>query len=114
VESDRRRKRVASSVQEAMSRLLIEEFRDTSAGFITVTDVKMSGDLKTARISFSLYGARDRQGFWALLEKRKGYLRKALATRIKLKYNPALVFSLDSTAEFEERLDRLIEMTKKK
>jgi ribosome-binding factor A len=47
------------------------------------------------------------------LEKRKGYIRKTLASRVKLKYNPELFFALDSGPGHEERIDRLIEMTKK-
>ena len=114
MEADRRQKRVASAIKEAMSRLLIREFRDASSGLITVTRVEMTGDLKTAHVFLSLYGAADREAFRALLEKRKGFFRKNLASQVKLKYNPSLIFSLDSMAEFEEKLDRLIEMSKKR
>jgi len=114
METDKRQKRVASAIQEAMSRLLIQEFRNASNGLITVTGVEMTADLKTARVFLSLYGALDREAVWSLLEKRKGFLRKALASLVKLKYNPSLIFSLDRTAELEERLDRLIELAKKR
>jgi len=114
LETDRRQKRVASAIQEAMSRLLIQEFRDASYGLITVTGVEMTPDLREARVFLSLYGTADREAVWSLLEKRKGYLRKALASLVKLKYNPSLIFSLDRTADLEERLDRLLGMAKKR
>lgn len=108
----RRQKRVASLIQEALSRILIQEVQDSSSGLITITRVDVTADLKVARIGLSSYGQVDKRGFLLSLEKRKGHLRKALASEIKLKYNPSLIFTLDETPEYEKRLDELLEKAK--
>ncbi len=107
----RRPKRVAQLIQETLGRIFLEEFQGAS-GLITVTRVEMSPDLQTAHVSLSLFGFTQEDAFWERLEKSKGYLRKAVALRVKLKYNPALVFHHDPSPEYESRIDGLIERLK--
>jgi len=109
----RRQKRVASLIKEELSRLLIEEIQDSSSGLITVTRVEMSPDLKTAYIYLSIFGGEQQETILELLNKKKGYLRKSIASKVKLKYNPMLIFSFDPNPEYEEKIDRLIENIKK-
>lgn len=110
---NRRGKRVGSLIQEELSRFLIEDVQGEVPGLITVTRVEVTADLMTAHVYLSVFGGGDTEVLLALLEKRKGHIRKILASRIKLKYNPQLFFSLDPTPEDEEKLDRLFEMAKK-
>lgn len=109
----RRQKRVASLIKEELSLLLIEGIQDSSSGLITVTRVEMSHDLKTAYIYLSIFGREDKETILELLHKKKGYLRKSIASKVKLKYNPMLIFSFDQDPEYEEKIDRLIESIKK-
>jgi ribosome-binding factor A len=108
-----RPRRVAELVQAEISRLLITEFQDPASGLLTVTRVEMTPDLHSARIIFSVFGTADPRDILARLEKRKGQIRRALASRVRLKYNPQLFFALDPGPEHQERIDRLIEETKK-
>jgi len=109
----RRQKRVSSLIKEELSRLLIELFQDASSGIITITRVEVSKDLKTAYVYISLYGCEEEEKIFHLLEKRKGFLRKSIASKTKLKYNPLLIFSPDPTLEFEGKIDKIIEDIKK-
>ena len=109
----RRQKRINALIKESLSRVLVREIQDSSSGIITLTRVETSPDLKTASIYLSIFGQADREALLALLEKRKGYLRKCIASEVKLKYNPDLIFYLDPTPEYETRIDRLIEQLKK-
>ena len=109
----RRQKRVGSLIKEEVSRLLIELIQNSSSGFITVTKVEMSNDLKTAYIYFSVFGSEQKEIILELLEARKGYLRKSIASKVKLKYNPMLIFSLDPSIEYEEKIDKALEKIKK-
>lgn len=109
-----RPRRVAELVQAEISRLLIGEFQEPGTGFLTVTRVDMTPDLRAARVFLSVFGAAD--GGVSLLERverSKGYLRRTLASRVKLKYNPELFFVLDPGAEHQDRIDRLIEERKR-
>jgi ribosome-binding factor A len=108
-----RPRRVAELVQAEISRFLITEFQDPTSGFLTVTRVEMTPDLHSARITFSVFGTADPGDILARLEKRKGHIRRTLASRVRLKYNPQLFFALDPGPEHQERIDRLIEETKK-
>jgi len=111
MDSGRRPKRVAHLIQETLSRIFLEEFQGDT-GLITVTRVEMSADLQTAHVYLSLFGELQEQAFWERLEKSKGYLRRSIASEVKLRYNPSLVFHRDPTPEFESRIDQLIERLK--
>ena len=107
----RRPKRVAHLIQQTLSQIFLEEFQGAT-GLITVTRVEMSADLQTAHVTLSVFGTDQEQAFWDRLEKSKGYLRKSVASRVKLKYNPTLIFHRDPSPEFESRIDGLIERLK--
>ena len=109
----RRQKRVGNLIKERLGQILIQDIQDSSSGLITITRVEMSADLKTAYVYLSSYGQVDKKALLASLEKRKGYLRKNIASAIKLKYNPTLIFALDQTAEYESQIDELLEQIKK-
>lgn len=108
-----RTRRVAELIQSELGRLLISEFQDPSSGFLTVTRVEVTPDLLTARVFVSVFGTDDPQALLDRLDRGKGYIRRTLASRVKLKYNPQLFFALDPGPEHQERIDRLIEETKK-
>lgn len=109
-----RASRVAELIQAAISRILIEEFQDAASGFITVVRVEVTRDLRTARIHLSTYGSAEPAAFLDRLEKRKGQIRKNLASLVRLKYNPELIFVQDEIPAYQERIDNIIENAKKK
>jgi ribosome-binding factor A len=111
VDSGRRPKRVAHLIRQTLSRIFLEEFQGGS-GLITVTRVEMSADLQTAHVYLSFFGDLEEQAFWERLERSKGYLRRSIASEVKLRYNPTLVFHRDPSPEYESRIDRLIEHLK--
>jgi len=111
MDSGRRPKRVAHLIQESLSRVILQEFQGDS-GLITITRVEMSADLQTAHVYLSLFGAVDEQALWERLEKSKGYLRRSIASEVKLRYNPTLVFHRDLDPEYGSRIDQLIERLK--
>jgi ribosome-binding factor A len=113
MDSSRRQKRVGSLIKETLGRIFVEDIQNSSSGLITITRVEMSADLLTAHVYLSIFGDVNKEELVDLLEKRKGHLRKAIASEVKLKYNPDLVFSLDPTPEYETRIDRLIERLRK-
>jgi len=110
----RRQKKVASLIKEALSRFLIESFQDFTSGLITVSKVRMTPDLKTAHVSLTYFGQEVDKSILEILENRKGSLRKSIASKTKLKYNPMLIFSLDPTRAYEENIDKILERLKNK
>ena len=108
-----RPRRVAELVQAELSRLLIGEFQDPASGFLTVTRVEMTTDLRSAKVTLSVFGTDDPRTLLDRIEKATGYLRRTLASRVKLKYNPQLFFTLDPGPDHQDRIDKLIEETKR-
>jgi ribosome-binding factor A len=108
-----RTRRVAELVRSELGPLLIAEFQDPSAGLLTVTRVEMTPDLLTARVFVSVFGGQDPEALLERIERSRGALRKALASRVRLKYNPELFFVLDPGPDHQDLIDRLIEETKK-
>lgn len=109
-----RQKKVASLVKETISPLLQSIRSDSDSNLISITRVNMTKDLHTAYIHISVYGTEDKDAILADINEKKGWLRKSVASRVKLKYNPKLIFSLDTTADLEERIEELLEDVRKK
>ena len=109
----RRQEKVASLIKEELSHLLVEEMQDSSSGLITITRVEMNPDLKTAHIYLSIFGGEQKETILELLDNKKGYLRKSIASKVKLKYNPLLIFSFDLSPDYEARIDKLLENIRK-
>jgi ribosome-binding factor A len=113
MQESRRQKRVSNVIKEELSRLVIESFQDSTSGLITITHVSMSKDLKNAHVYLSILGHSSKQEILDLFNGRRGYLRKAIASKTKLKYNPMLIFSLDDSFEYEEKIQRVMKTLNK-
>jgi len=107
---DRRRRQIGGLIQQEFSDLLERELRDPRLGFATVTEVKVSADLKRAEIYVSVMGDEEaRQSTMTALERAEGFIRRELASRLKLRYMPQIEFRSDQTLERAARLEALIE-----
>lgn len=112
--SSRRAERVADLLQEILAKLLREDLRDPRLGFATVTDVRVSRDLKVARVFVALHGDDDERArsLEALLRARP-FFRREIARRTRLRQAPELRIEEDEALErgmrIEEILDRLRE-----
>ncbi|MBI5473723.1 MAG: 30S ribosome-binding factor RbfA [Ignavibacteriae bacterium] len=104
-----RTERVASLVKEEIGSILSREYSSTEYGFITVTDVRMSPDLKIAKIYFSIFGAPEKQAAtMKMLEEQKQHIRGEVAHRVRLKFAPALQFYHDTTMDEVDKINKLI------
>lgn len=102
----KRADRVSGEISAALSRILQEGVRDPRVTPITITSVRLSPDLRVARINFvPLGGHGDADRIIAGLGSAIGYLRRELGRRVRLKYVPELNFHLD------DNLDRAMGIT---
>lgn len=104
-----RTERVASLIKEEIGIIVTREYSSTEYGFITVTDVQMTPDLKIAKIYFSIFGSPAKQAktMEMLLEQRQ-HIRGEVAHRVRLKFAPALQFFRDTTMDEVEKINKLI------
>lgn len=86
----------------------IQELKDPRVGFVTVTDVRVSPDLRYARVFVTVLGDDEAQKFaLAGLTSAAPRLRQALGNQVRMKYLPELRFELDATHEQAQRLESL-------
>jgi ribosome-binding factor A len=105
----RRSQRVALLVREELSRLVLTQAHDPDLHAVTITDVEMPQDLKSARVYFSCLGTEsDRDRAAAALDRAAGYLRREVTQRCGLRYAPALHFLFDATLEQGARIEELL------
>ncbi|OEF98647.1 30S ribosome-binding factor RbfA [Desulfuribacillus alkaliarsenatis] len=101
--------RVAEQIKKEVSQLIQNEIKDPRIGFITVTDVEVTGDLQQATIFISILG-NDSQKQDSLdgLKKAQGFIRRELGRRIRLRHTPEIVFSFDSSIEYGNKIERIL------
>ena len=88
----------------------IQKLKDPRVGFVTVTGVRVSPDLRHAWVAFTAMGDDSaRASSRAALRSATPYLRSALGRQVRLKFLPELEFEEDRTGEQAERIDRLID-----
>jgi ribosome-binding factor A len=105
---ERRQRQVGSLIQQEFSDLL-RGLRDPRLGFVTVTEVKVSANLKQAQIYISVMGEKEeRRSTMAALEGAEGFIRHELASRLKLRFMPEIEFVPDLTLERAARLEALL------
>jgi ribosome-binding factor A len=104
-----RTERVASLIKETVGVIVSREYSGTQFGFITVTEVRMSPDLKIAKVYFSIFGPAEKQAAtMAMLEEQKQHIRGEVAHRVRLKFAPALQFYHDATMDEVDRINKLL------
>ncbi len=106
--SGHRSERVADVIQRELARLLREEVRDPRIGFVTVTGVDLSPDLKHARVYVSVLG-QDHDGALSALEHATPFLRRQLARQSGLRFTPLLRFVFDASVETGGRVDSILD-----
>src|SRR3954453_9453066 len=106
--SDRMR-RVNEAVREVLSDALTQDLKDPRVGFVTVTAVDTSPDLRHARVFVSVLGDEDeREDSLLGLQSAHGFLQRRVADELRLKHTPQLVFDEDDTARSAYRIERLL------
>lgn len=101
--------RMAEQIQTILSTLLLREVADPRLKNITVTEVRIDPELAYANIYINALGDESRQdAVMAGLERAKGFLRREVAKRVRLRSAPELIFHWDETLERGERINRLL------
>jgi len=102
-----RKERVASVIVKEISNIVEHEIRDPRLGFITILNVDVSSDLKNAKVFFSCIG--DKSQSLQTLTRAKGFIRSALAQRLRMRCVPDLQFELEDSYERGMEIDELFE-----
>jgi ribosome-binding factor A len=105
-----RMRRVDEAVRAVLSDAIAKDLQDPRVGFVTVTAVKTSADLRHARVYVSILGDEDtRAAGLAGLRSATGFLQSRVASELTLKHTPALAFEYDYSIDRGMRISRLLD-----
>ncbi len=85
-------------MKQEIADILMRKIKDPRIGFVTVTDVELSDDLRNAKVFVSVYG-NDKKATLKGLESAAAFIRSELGRRMRMKFTPELLFRFDSTVE---------------
>ena len=97
-------------IQQEVSLMISRDMKDRRVGFVTVTGVRLTPDLRHARIFISMMGSEvEKEESLEALNHATGWVRHELGQRIRMKFIPEIVFQMDTSQEYGDHIDRLID-----
>ena len=110
----KRSDRVAALIKEEVSQIILRDLHDPDLGFVTITKVRLSNDLKHAKIYYSVLGDEDKKEKSAAALKRSlKAIRMEVGHRIKVRAVPTLQFFFDDSIEYADRINQLLNQLNK-
>jgi ribosome-binding factor A len=102
--------RVGHLIQMELGNLILHRVKDPRLGFVTITHVDVTADLKSARVFYSVLGdEKAKKSSQTALGKAAGFLQKEVGRVVQMRYTPKLVFLLDDTIDRSIEIDRVIQ-----
>jgi ribosome-binding factor A len=104
-----RANRVGEQMKKELSDIIGRKIKDPRIGFVTVTDVQVSGDLQQAKVYISVLGDEEqRENTLKGLAKAKGFIRTEVGQRIRLRKTPEIIFEWDESMEYGNRINTIL------
>ena len=96
-------------IKQEVGKMLLTDIKDPRIGFVTVTDVEMTGDLREAKIFVSIMGDEEQiKSSWEGLNSALGFVRREIGKRIKIRFTPEISFALDKSLDYGEHIQKLL------
>ncbi len=109
----KRSKRIGDLLREEVADIVMRRVKDPRLGFLTVTSVEVTDDLKIARVYVSVLNKDETRLTLDILTSAKGFIRSELRRRVRMKVIPELEFHEDESIEYGARIDELLERIKR-
>lgn len=101
--------RVGEQMKKELGDILGRKLKDPRVGFVTVTDVEVTGDLQQAKVYISVLGDEEkRQDTLKGLAKAKGFIRSEIGKRVRLRKTPEILFEFDESIDYGNRIESLL------
>lgn len=111
----KRTDRVGHLMMMEISQLILLKIKDPRLGFVTVTHVDVSPDLKSACVFYSVLGTEEaKRNTQMVLEKSAGFLQREIGSVLKMRNTPRLIFRLDASLEKGLEIDKILKDLKDK
>ena len=110
----KRSQRVRDLLREEIADIIFFKVKDPRIGFLTVTGVDVTDDLKIAIVYVSILKEEEKQSTLDILQAAKSFIRSELSKRLKMKFIPSIDFRLDTSIEYGNRIEQLLSEIRKK
>lgn len=101
--------KVQEFIKQEVSQIIQKDIKDPRVGFVTVTDVEMTRDLRHAKIFLSLMGSDEqKKATWEALNRALGFMRSEIGKRIRLRCTPELSLHLDKSLDYSNHIQKLL------
>ena len=111
--SRKRSERVSDLIKKEISFILLKEVKDPRIGFVTITMVEVSDDLRLAKVFYSVMGSdKEIRDTTIAMENASGFIKKKLGEKIRMRYLPDLVFKYDHSLEHGARISDILKKLK--
>ena len=101
--------KVQEFIKQEISRIVLTELKDPRIGFVTVTNVEATGDLRSAKIYVSLMGSDEQKAdTFRGLQSSLGYMRSEIGKRIRMRFTPELSLHIDTSLDYSARIQELL------
>ncbi|MBS4177079.1 30S ribosome-binding factor RbfA [Lederbergia citrea] len=108
-----RANRVGEQMKKEIGEIITRKLKDPRVGFVTVTDVHVTGDLQQATIYISVLGDDEQKESTLLgLAKAKGFIRSEIGQRIRLRKTPEINFEFDESIGYGNKIESLLKQIK--
>ncbi|MFH1855620.1 MAG: 30S ribosome-binding factor RbfA [Candidatus Omnitrophota bacterium] len=102
--------RVEALIKHAISNILLQDISDPRIGFVTITRVDASKDLKIAKVYYSIFGSdEEKKQTKKGLESATSHMRKIIGAQLKLKFTPEIRFFIDDSPSKAFEIERLLD-----
>lgn len=109
-----RAKQVGEQMKKELSDIISRKIKDPRVGFVTVTDVEVTGDLQQAKVYISVLGSeKEKEDTLVGLSKAKGFIRSEIGRRIRLRKTPEIFFEFDESINYGNRIETLLNQIQK-
>ena len=110
-----RASRVAEELRKIVTQVLMEDLSDPRLGFLTVTHVEVTDDLKLGRIFYSVLGPEEKKASTEeALKEELGFIRRQVAERLNMKFAMDIRFELDPSIDHSFKIDSILKKIQKK
>ncbi len=107
--SELRVRKIQEFIKQEVGHLLLSDIKDPRLGFVTVTGVKLTADLRDATVYVSLFGKpEEKEASLAALSKAKGFIRRELGKTLHTYYTPSILFQEDTSLDYGMHIEGLL------
>ncbi len=104
-----RMERVRELMKQEISKIILEDIKDPRVGFVTVTKVTVTSDLRSARVFVSLMGSEEQMAESLRgLNRSLGFIRREVGRRVRLRYTPELSLAIDDSIAYSAHIQELL------